>query len=168
LKKSVRPAISACPAAAEVEEVLGVEGEFVGTVRKEACVAGLLVPGAQRFMEHRERRVEERVRVARDQHDAVGEALAEVAEVPAHRSREERDEQHVNLAAGAAGMAALPVVQHDVDALVDDVLQLFPVGKGRLHLGGRGWVLQRGRHGRKSRKSYQDDPAEGPRPAHPG
>src|ERR1035437_6911209 len=45
------------------------------------------------------------------------------ADIPAHRSGEEQREEHVNLGPRAAGMAALAVVEREVDQLVDEILE---------------------------------------------
>ena len=57
------------------------------------------------------------------------------AQVPAHGARQHQRQQHVDLRARAARMAALAVVQRQVDRLVDDVLDDLPaleVGLGGL------------------------------------
>src|SRR5688572_31059294 len=67
----------------------------------------------------------------------------------AHRARQQEGEQHVHLRARAAGMAALPVVQREVDEFVDDVLRHLPHGKGRC--GVREEALDLGGHGASHR-----------------
>ena len=69
------------------------------------------------------------------EHESVGVGEPGPADVPAHRAREHGREQEVHLRARAARVAALPVVEGEVDELVDDVLDDLPVGERRLRVG---------------------------------
>jgi hypothetical protein len=72
----------------------------------------------QRLVQHRKRAVDERDSVAGAQHEPVSEAPARITNVPAHRSAQEGGQQDVHLGARASGMAALAVVEDDVDELI--------------------------------------------------
>ena len=80
---------------------------------------------AEGLVEHGQRRVDERHRVAGAEHEAIAERQPWPAHVPAHRATEHQRQEHVDLRARAARMAALAVVQGKVDALVDQVLDDF-------------------------------------------
>ena len=102
------------------ERVLALERE------RETRIAVALVPQAHRLVHRRERRVDERHGVAGREHEPVGERPPRAEHVPPHRAREHERDEHVDLRPRAAGMAALPVVQREVDELVDQVLGEFP------------------------------------------
>ncbi len=76
-----------------------------------------------------ERRVRERDRVAGREDETVGEASPRPHEVPPHRARQHQREEEVHLRARSTRVAALPVVQREVDELVDDVLEHVPLGE---------------------------------------
>ena len=92
-----------------------------GNAKRSSPVA--LVPRAERLVEHGERRVDQRHGVAGDEHEAIAEGLPRLAQVPAHARREAAATSSMcTLERDAAGMAALAVVEREVDALVDEVL----------------------------------------------
>ncbi len=55
--------------------------------------------------------------------ETVAETQPRPADVPAHRPGQEQGQEHVDLGPRAAGVAALPVVELQVDQLVDEILQ---------------------------------------------
>ena len=63
----------------------------------EAGIAAGLVPCAEPLVEHGERRVHERHRVAGRQHEPIAEAKPGTPDVPAHGARQQRREQQVAL-----------------------------------------------------------------------
>ena len=89
----------------------------------------------QRLVERGECRVDERDRVPRGQHEAVGERQPGAADVPPHRPGQQCRQEQVHLRPRAARMPALAVVQREVDELVDDVLEHLPRRELRLRLG---------------------------------
>ncbi len=110
----------------EVEQVLP-DQRSLGRVRHGvASIACLLVLEAQGLVEHGQRGVDQRDRMAADQDETIAEALLGMADVPAHDAAEQRHQQRVHLGARAAGMTALAVVHDQVQKLVDDVLGLLP------------------------------------------
>ena len=116
------------PAApAQLEQVL--PGERPATVIGEG-EGGIRIPfgtGAQRFVQDRQGGVDQRDRVTGREHEAVREWSPGLADVPAHGAREEERQEEVDLGARPAGMAALTVVQRQVDRLVDDLPDRVPV-----------------------------------------
>ena len=92
-------------------------------VRKlEGSRPGQRVPRAHRLVQHCQRRIHQGHRVARGQHEPVAEPAPGPQQVPAHRPGQQQRDQHVHLGPGSAGVPALAVVQRQVDALVDQVL----------------------------------------------
>ena len=67
--------------------------------------------------------------VAGHQDEAVAESLLGMADVPAHGAAQQQADEVVDLGAAAAGVPALAVVEHQVDLLIDDVLDDLPVGE---------------------------------------
>src|SRR5262249_10905855 len=77
---------------------------------------------------------DQRDAVPRRQDEAIAKPLLGMADVPARDTGEQRRDEQVDLGARAARVAALAVVQLDVDELVDDVLDLFPLRELLLEL----------------------------------
>jgi len=65
--------------------------------------------------------------VARDENEPVGEGFLGVADIPPHETAEQGRHEGVHLRSGTARMAALAVVEHDVDKLIGAVLDLLPL-----------------------------------------
>ena len=63
------------------------------------------------------------------QDEPVAESLLRIAYIPAHSSAQEQGERSMYLRSGAAWMAALSVVQDDVDELVDNIRRFLPMTK---------------------------------------
>ena len=61
--------------------------------------------------------------MARDEDEAVGEALLRIPDIPAHGPRKHSAHHRMDLGAGAPWMAALPVVQDEIDQLITDFNQ---------------------------------------------
>ena len=74
-----------------------------------------------------ERCIEKGDGVARDEDKAVIESLVGMPDIPAHRPAEKQCDKSMHLGAGSARMSALPVIEHDINILVDAVLDFFPV-----------------------------------------
>ena len=92
--------------------------------------------------------------MAGDQHEAVGKGQFGLADVPAHGTRQGRSHQTMDLAPATSGMAALPIVQHQVDELVDAIFDQFPMSVILALLFDQGLDLTggfRAGHGRSSR-----------------
>src|SRR5207249_4972222 len=121
--------------AAEPQQVLPGEREHPVEREREALVGCALMPHAHRFVERREGRVNERYRVTRRQDDAIAEAAPRPQQIPTHRAGQHQCEKQMDLRARAAGMTALPVVQGEIDELVDDVLGDLPQREGRRGVG---------------------------------
>ena len=109
-------------ASAELEQLLPGQGPAAVVGEREALVPVALVADPERLVEHGQRRVDERHGVAGTEHEPIAERQPRPAHVPAHRAREHQRQEHVDLRARAARMAALAVVERQVDALVDQVL----------------------------------------------
>ncbi len=90
---------------------------------------GQRVPGPYRLVQHRQRGIHQRHRVTRGQHEAVAEPVPWPQQVPAHGAGQQQRDQHVHLGPGATGVPALAVVQGQVDALVDQVLDHLVPGE---------------------------------------
>ena len=102
--------------------------------QREAAVARKGEPGiatgafavgarSEPLVEHGEGGIDERYDVTRREHETITESAPRLPQVPAHRPREQQRQQHVGLGPRAARMPALTVVQREVDALVDQVLE---------------------------------------------
>ena len=115
--------------APQPEQVLPGEGVAAVLGKGEARVARALGAGAEALVEDGESGVNQRDDVAGGEDEAVAEPAPRPADVPAHRAREEQRQHHVDLGARAAGMPALAVVEGQVDALVDEVLEHLVVGE---------------------------------------
>ena len=101
----------------------------------EQGISGPLVPRPDRLVEHRQRGVDEGHRVTRGQHETVAEPAPRPQQVPAHGPGQQQRDHHVHLGPGSAGVPALPVVQGQVDALVDQVLDHLVPGEVSLRGG---------------------------------
>ncbi len=117
------------PTPPKAQQVLPDQGPFRRLGHGVALVARLAVPDTQRLVEYGQGAVDQGDGVARPQDEAIAEALFGMADVPAHHAAEQSDQQSVHFGARAAGMTALPVVQDQVNELIDQVLGLFPVLK---------------------------------------
>ncbi len=67
--------------------------------------------------------------MAGDQDEAVAKPLLGVADVPPHHPAEQGDHQGVDLGPRSAGVAALAVVEHKVNKLINQVLDFLPLGE---------------------------------------
>ena len=121
-------------AVAELRQHLPGEGEPPVVWERVTLEAAALVAGSQPFVQHGERGVHERDGVTGGEDEAVREAQPRPAQVPPHRARQSEGQHHVDLRARPAGVPALAVVEGQVDALVDQVLQHLVAGE--VELGG--------------------------------
>ena len=138
---------------AQVQEVLPHELALFGVRNRVARVPRAGVTDAQGFVVDGQQRVDRRVAVSGHQHEPVAAGQLGPAHVEAHPCPQGRGDEHRHLGARAAGVAALPQVEHQVDALVDQVPDHLPVaevggevvegrarrGRGAGH-GGRRWA----------------------------
>ena len=113
-------------AAAQLEQVLPGERPAAVIGEGEGGAGIPLGAGAQHLVEHGQRRVDERHRVAGGEDKSIREGPPRLADVPAHRSGQEERQEHVHLGARAAGVPALAVVEGQVDRLVDDLPHRIP------------------------------------------
>ncbi len=113
-------------ATSQLEEVLPGERPAAVIGEGEGGVRVTLGAGAQHLVEDGQRRVHERHGVAGREHEPIRERPPRLADVPAHGAGEEERQEHVDLGARAAGVAALAVVQRQVDRLVDDLPDRIP------------------------------------------
>src|SRR5689334_14423593 len=60
--------------------------------------------------------------MARAEHEPVAERQPRPPHVPAHRPAEHQRQKHVDLGSGAARVAALAVIERQIDALIDQIL----------------------------------------------
>ena len=111
----------------EAEEVVPHQLPLVRLRHGVTLVAGALVLRAQRGVVRRQRRIDERHGMPRDEDVAVAEALLRVADVPAHEAAERQGDKHVPLRARAAGVPTLPVVLEDINEVVNAVADLLPI-----------------------------------------
>ena len=108
------------------EKVLPRQREAAVARKGEPGIAaGAFAVGARSepLVEDGEGGIDERHDVTRREHEAITESAPRLPQVPAHRPREQQRQQHVDLGPRAARMPALTVVQREVDALVDQVLE---------------------------------------------
>ncbi len=113
--------------ATQVEQVFEHQLALGGVRDEEARVLGQRMPRTQGFAVDRQHGVHRRRTVTRDQHKAIAEGQLGPADVEAHaRSQRGRDEQR-HFGTRAARMARLAQVEHQVDALVDQVTDLLVV-----------------------------------------
>ncbi len=122
-------------AAAEPEQPLPGEGEVAALGEREAGIGAALVARPQPLVEHGEGGVDEGHRVPGAQHESISEPEPGPPDVPAHGSTEQEGEEEMDLGTGTPGVAALPVVEGEVDALVDDILHGLEAGEVRLRQG---------------------------------
>src|SRR5208283_4705650 len=115
---------------AKARQVFPVQRALLGIQDPVAVIPGLLVFDPQRFVQHRERAVDEGRDVTGAQHKAVRESPTWIPDVPTHGAAQERGQQDVHFGAGASRMAALAVVEDDVDELIDQILGFFPMREG--------------------------------------
>src|SRR5690348_16464054 len=97
------------------------EGELVAWVA--------LVPRTQHLVQDGEGRIYQRHGVARRKDESVHEWPPRLAQVPAHRAREEQRQEQMDLGPRPTRMSALAVVERKVDRLVDQLAQELPVFK---------------------------------------
>ncbi len=135
------------------EQMLPGEGEPAVFGEAEARIAGPLGPGPQPFVQDGERGVDQWHGVAGGEDESVAEPKPRPPDVPAHRPGQEQRQEHVDLGPRTARVAALAVVEGEVDALVDEVLEdlvafevRFGGGVQAIGLGAGGKLL--GRHRR--------------------
>ena len=127
----------------QVQQIRGEQRPAPAVGEGEARIAAGRVPAPHDLVERREARVDERHRVPGGQDEPVAEGTPGAEEIDAHRPRQERGDEGVHLRARAAGMPRLPVVEHEVDALVHEVLDDLParelaLGGGEEGIDGRG------------------------------
>ena len=141
------------PVVAQVQEVLPHELALLGVRNRVAFVPRAGVADAQGFVVDGQQCVDRGVAVPGHQHEPVAAGQLGPAHVEAHPRPQGRGDEHRHLGARAAGVAALPQVEHQVDALVDQVPDHLPVaevggevvegrarrGRGAGH-GGRRWA----------------------------
>ena len=113
----------------QAEQVLPRQREPAVLGEGEAGIAGALGAGAEALVQDGESGIDERHDVAGGENEAVAEAEPRPADVPAHRPGQEQREEHVHLGPRAAGVPALAVVQLEIDALVDQVLEDLIAGE---------------------------------------
>ncbi len=113
----------------QAQEMLPRQGETAVFGERITGIAGPLGAGAKALVQNGESGVDERHDVTGGEHEAIAEAKPRAADVPAHRPGHEQRYEHVDLGPRAAGMPALAVVELQVDALVDQVLEDFVTGK---------------------------------------
>ena len=113
----------------EAEQIIPHQLPPLGLRHRIFFVAGAFVLGAQCGVVRRERRVDERDGMPRDEHVAVAEPFFRMANVPAHKAAERQGDEHVPLRARPAGVPALSVVLEDIDEVVDAIADLFPIRK---------------------------------------
>ena len=132
-RNSVRPSISACPGrpprrrSFSSHSQVSAQRPSSGNANSASPVRS--VPGPHRLVEHGERRVDQRHRVPRGQHEPVAEPAPRPQHVPAHRAGQQQRQHHVHLGPRPARVPALPVVERQVDALVDEVLDHLVAGE---------------------------------------
>jgi len=90
-------------------------------------VAVELKAGAQSLVEDRQRGVDERNGMTGGEDEPVLEPQPGLTQVPAHGAREEGGEEQVDLGARAARVPGLPVVDRQVEALIDEILEHLPL-----------------------------------------
>ena len=113
--------------AAQIEQVFKDQLALGGVRNEEARVLGQRMPRTQGFVVDRQHGVHGRRAVTRDQHKAIAEGEFGPADVEAHaRAKRGRDEQR-HFGTRAARMSRLAQVEHQVDALVDQVTDLLVV-----------------------------------------
>jgi len=119
---------------AKPREVLRQERPAPAVRLHERGVRVALRPDPERLVQRRERRVHQWDRVPRGEHEAICEWQPGLADIPAHRPREQRRQQQVHLGPRAPRVTALTVVEREIDQLVDDVLHHFPYRERRLRV----------------------------------
>ena len=137
----------------ELGQHLPCESELTVVWERVTLEASPFVPGPEPFVEHGQRGVDEGDGVPGGQDEAVGEAQPRPAHVPSHRPRQGERQYHVDLRARPARVPALAVIEGQVYALVDKVLQHLIASEVRLgggkkapHLGLAG-RMRPARHG---------------------
>ena len=110
-----------------------------GKVRVELVpgVPGLLVLDAEGFVENGERGIHQRDRVAGAEDEAVAKGLLGMTDVPAEFAAQQQGDERLHLGARTARVAALAEIDHEIDVLIDHVLDLFPL----VEVGGQFRVL---------------------------
>ncbi len=113
----------------EAQDVFPGQHAIVAATDQVFLVTGLLVHHAQGFVENREGRVDQGHGVAGRQHEPVAKPFFGMPDIPAHGATQQQADEVVGLGATAAGVTALAVVQHQIDLLIDDVLDDLPALK---------------------------------------
>ena len=102
----------------------------VGAATDEVLVVtGLLMHDPQGFVENRQGGVNQGNGVAGHQDEPVAEPFFGMPDVPPHGAAQQQAHQVVHLGTASPGVPALTVIEHQVDLLIDDVLDDFPVGE---------------------------------------
>jgi len=109
------------PLTTQVEQVFPYQRPPLETLYQIPGVISPLVIDTEGFVVNRQHGVNQGNGVPPHQDKAVGEALAGIANIPAHGTRKRINHKHVDLGAGAAGVAALAMVEHDINALIYQV-----------------------------------------------
>ena len=100
-------------------------------------VPGLRVLDAEGFIENGERGIHQRNRVAGGEDEAVAKSLLGMTDIPAEAAAKQQGDERLHLGARTARVAALAEVDHEIDVLIDHVLDLFPL----VEVGGQFRVL---------------------------
>jgi hypothetical protein len=130
---------------AEAQQVFPSQHALSAPADEILVVTGLLMHDTQGFVEYAQGGVNQGCGVSGHQDEPVAELLFGMADVPPHGSTQQQTHEVMDLGTASPGVPALTIVEHQVDLLIDDVLDDLPAGEvlllGLVDFGGVGHGL---------------------------